>query len=614
MPSQGELDEYFRLRIHERLTPAQTRRQLHIHYREAASYERTLRAALAKSLESGGAGPYLPPDRQGEDDPLDPSDLSNEALRALEDFQYFRRRYFARTASPWQEQAANQLLELLKTPHKEFVVVNCPPGSGKSTLFAHDVPIWMACQNRAIRCLIGSYTERQAVQYIGRIRRTFTRKTPMEGAESTLIRDFGGFRPLLRDLWRVNEFIIAQPGETDYSEKEPSFAGFGFDSAFLGGRFDLIVWDDLVDKHVLRSRDALEAMEKWFGDEAETRTEPGGLFVLQGQRMAKSDLYRFALDLKLEDGTPKYHHICFKAHDDERCEGLHEPTAPYWPEGCLLDPVRVSWRDLSAKMRNAMDRYQVLFQQEDHDEASSLLRSIWLTGGTEDNVTYRGCLDRNRSVGDLPPGFERLTGVITVDPSASNKWGLIYWLIDPQTEDRYLIDIYTDSMQVSEFLDYSYESGAFGGILERWYHKYYDKGVRLRYLICEVNAAQRWLLQSRMAQQWSAQRSCALVAHSTTIKKNDQDYGVQSLRNLFEFGKIRLPGRGEHEHLNEFLNQCYAFPAGKYNDLVMSAWFLEAQWVNISSPIRNTPTLWTPTWMRKDRRGLTDRGLSRESA
>ncbi len=599
----SSIENYFNLRIRERKTPAEARRELHIHYREAAAFESELMRALERAQEKGGAAHYVPQDKSGDDEPLELADLSNEALHALEDFAYFRKRYLGRHATPWQEDAANKLVSYLQSPHKEFVVVNCPPGSGKSTLFAHDIPVWLTCKNRALRVLIGSYTERQAVQYIGRVRRTFTRKTPYPDAETTLIKDFGGFRPLLRDLWRVNEFIVAQAGESDYSEKEPSYAGFGFDSAFLGGRFDLIVWDDLVDKHVLRSRDAIESMERWFGDEAETRTEPGGLFILQGQRMSKNDLYRFALDLKLEDGSPKYHHICYKAHDDDKCAGNHETDAPYWPDGCLLDPVRVGWRDLSAKMRNAMGRYQILYQQEDHDEASSLLRSIWLEGGTEDNIQYRGCLDRNRGLGELPPGYDRMAGVITVDPSAANRWGLIYWLIDPGTEDRYILDIYTKEMPISDFLDLA-PNGEFSGILERWYRKFMDKGARTRYVICEVNAAQRWLLQSRMAQQWSAQRGCSLIPHTTTIKKNDENYGVQSLRTLFEFGKIRLPGRGENEHLNEFINQCYAYPTGKYNDLVMSAYFLEAQWSNVCSPLRQTPTLWTPNWLRSSPRGL----------
>ena len=39
---------------------------------------------------------------------------------------------------------------------KRYLVVNCPPGSGKSTLFAHDIPAWLTVRNRQIRGMIGS--------------------------------------------------------------------------------------------------------------------------------------------------------------------------------------------------------------------------------------------------------------------------------------------------------------------------------------------------------------------------------------------------------------------------------------------------------------------------
>lgn len=601
-PSNHLLDRYLTLRTRERLTPAEARRELHVHYREAAAFERVLLKEILPLAQERGI--HIPSDVTGEEEPLAPEAYSNEALEALEDFDVFRKRYFGRHATPWQREAADNCLKLLETPHKEFLVVNCPPGSGKSTCFTHDIPAWLICRNRALRSMIGSYTERQAVQYVGRLRRSFTRKTPVPEADATLLKDFGGFRPLLRDLWRVNEFIVAQHGETEISEKEPTVAGFGFDSAFLGGRFDFIIWDDLVDKHVLRSRDAIDAMERWFGDEAETRTEPGGLFVLQGQRMAGVDLYRFALDLKLEDGTPKYHHIKYKAHYDDLCEEMHGVDAPYWPEGCLLDPVRVSWRDLAAKQRNAPDRYQILFQQEDIDEGSALVRRIWLEGGTENDVQYAGCFDRNRAIGDLPPDWPECNGVITVDPSATNKWGLIYWVINPKTEVRYLVDIFNGSLQASEFLDYNFEQGQFNGLLERWYQKYLDKGLTTRFVVVEVNAAQRYLLQSRQAQQWSAQRHATFVPHTTTIKKNDPQYGVQALSPLFQFGQMRLPGKGENPHLQEFIGQLLAWPTLKYDDLLMSCYFLEAAWQNVSVNFQKTPTFWRPSWMRNERRGI----------
>ena len=45
--------------------------------------------------------------------------LSPEAKRALEDFDYFRRRYFGRISTPWQTEAGVALCALLESPEKE---------------------------------------------------------------------------------------------------------------------------------------------------------------------------------------------------------------------------------------------------------------------------------------------------------------------------------------------------------------------------------------------------------------------------------------------------------------------------------------------------------------
>jgi hypothetical protein len=105
-------------------------------------------------------------------------ELCDEAKRALTDFEFFRLRYFGHVSTPWQVDAANRMIELLDSPDKEYVVVNVPPGAGKSTLFTHDVPAWALVRNRAERILIGSRTERQARQYVGRLKTTFERLHP----------------------------------------------------------------------------------------------------------------------------------------------------------------------------------------------------------------------------------------------------------------------------------------------------------------------------------------------------------------------------------------------------------------------------------------------------
>ena len=60
-------------------------------------------------------------------DPLTLPELSDEAKRALKDFGYFQTRYFGRIPYYWQIEAAEQAIEWLASPDKEYAVVNCPP-------------------------------------------------------------------------------------------------------------------------------------------------------------------------------------------------------------------------------------------------------------------------------------------------------------------------------------------------------------------------------------------------------------------------------------------------------------------------------------------------------
>ena len=133
--------------------------------------------------------------------------LSVDALKALEDFAFFRLRYFGRLSTPWQERAAYEILRHLQTDDREYVVMNEPPGSGKSTLFTHDIPCWLIARDRTIRIQIGSRTERQARMYVGRMKRSLERDAPLRADADSLARgsafdavaclqdDFGAFKP-----------------------------------------------------------------------------------------------------------------------------------------------------------------------------------------------------------------------------------------------------------------------------------------------------------------------------------------------------------------------------------------------------------------------------------
>lgn len=536
--------------------------------------------------------------------PISLADLSPEALRARDDFGYFRQRYFGRVPTPWQTMAGEALKDAWESPVKEFIVLNAPPGSGKSTLFVHDLVAWLACRDRSIRVLIGSRTFRQASTYTNRLRRTFSRETPAPvnvedvaaglavDPVSTLAADFGPFQPTGRDQWSAGEFVLLQDEHSAVSEKEASFAAYGMDSGFLGGRYGVVVWDDLVDRKSLRTQEGREALVRLYEDEMETRVEPGGLLVLQGQRMAADDLYRHCLDMQAgdleddEDHVPakKYRHIVYRAHNDEKCLGVetHRPGAPAWPEGCLLDPLRVPWRELVAIRANRAEKFNVLYQQEDVDPANVLVPRLWIDGG-RDMATggqLPGCWDKNRGLAEIPRGLQApLYSIATADPSPTRYWSIQWWAYHPATEQRFLLDLVREKMDAPEFLDFDYSKGVHTGVMEEWQARSQTLGLPIVRWIIEANAAQRFLLQFDHVRTWQARHKVGITPHQTQRNKTDAEYGVQSIAPHYQYGRVRLPAGGLGDEARRasmrLVDEVTRYPDSSTDDCVMAQWFLE---------------------------------------
>lgn len=647
------------------------------------------------------AGPYIAADHDATDlsdeeieygpEPRGKDELAKAARRAQRDFGYFCRRYFGRIDTPWRTIAAVRALELLASPEKEFLVVNCPPGVGKSTLFTHDIPAWLICRDRSIRILIGSRTQTQAERLLGRLRNSLKSRYLLMPSERDLRRglavkptgilvdDFGRFRsPDRTAQWSRQALAVEQVGGGRSTEKEMTVAAYGFDGDYLGLRPDVSVWDDLVDRKNVANPEVLAATVDLYESQAESRIEPGGLHMLEGQRLRARDLYRHALDLTTQDdeddsddddpassalrrwwgraGSPiveqgavrladdyivgqeplttngaestatgrfkaleddrtgyKYHHIIFPAHFEDRCRGYHRKDAPPAlsddPHGCLLDPARLTWKELRTIQENNTDRYRITYQQEDVDPAHQLVPDIWVRGGIgDDGVLYDGCFDYDRSMLQLPtlPPGTPFHMVITADPSPTRFWAVQMWCWVPATRTMHLMNIYSGQLEAPGLLDWNHDRSTYSGLLERWHTQAGELGYPPRTLIFEINAAQRFLTQYDHFRRWRRDRSVNLVPHTTGLNKTDADKGVYALQSEWRHARVRLPAQTPEDRraLLPLIDEVTRYPDGTAtDDQVMAQWFLlwnaERLW---SAGINKPTTQRRPSWLESTSR------------
>jgi hypothetical protein len=568
--------------------------------------------------------PVLPVDR-----------LSERAKRGLVDFDYFRRVYLGRVPSPWQVDAAYKVVEYLESDEKEFLVLNCPPGAGKSTLF-HDVAVWVIVRNRSIRVMIGSVSQTLAKQYSRRIRETLERPVPLQpdpemvrrglalNAESCVSLDYGRFKPASQGaLWRAEEFIVEQQGTGGLDNKEPTVSAYGIDSEFIGHRADLVLFDDVASPENAKESAARDKLLERWDSMAEARVDPGGVLAVIGQRLGPGDIYAHCLakvtyddfgdDYDGSDQTQatveepvkkqKYHHLVYKAYYEELDDGPASRTtkAAAWPDGPLLDPFRLSWKDLSYIRHSNPQKFQVVYQQEDMEAGAYLIERVWATGGMgTDGVLYPGCVDRDRRPGFIPPNLRQpVISIASVDPSPTQFWAVQWWLYQPETNLRYLIDAERCKLTAEELLGYSVGSGEYSGIMDQWQERSADMGYPISHWIVEVNAAQRFLLAHDFVRRWQALHGVNVIPHTTTRNKLDENLGVEALLPpLWRTGQVRLPTMTENWKTLAFIDEMTSWTRDKKRgtDLVMAHWFAELHMPRLT-PATRPPRQWRPSWL-----------------
>lgn len=522
-------------------------------------------------------------------DPIPYDKLSKDARRALEDFHFFREKGLGRTSPPWATEVANLLLADYRSPEDEYVVVNAPPGVGKTTLITHDFICWVIALERALgqqsSILLGHRAWSKATWYVNRLRMTLSHNP-------TLIRWYGRFRSLDKMAsWSAEQLVVEPLDWKERTEKEPTVTAGSYDASLLSGRFKIVIWDDLIDKVNSDTAEQREKLVEWNNHMSESRLNAGGLYVISNARYGPEDLsYTVTQEVDIEEvdeetGNPRplFKRYLYKAHYPETCDGENH-TGPY-PNGCLLDPSLVTWKRIRRQMSRSEQAFLLIYQQEDLDKIGGLAQKTWFTGGRDETGGISpGCFDYERSFGQLlyplgstatQAGRVPLVSAVSLDPSSSKYWGIGHWL---GYEDHEHV-LYRGARKRLAAPDILYidelNPGSYVGILEEWWQASLSEGVPFTYLIVEVNAAQKWMLQYPFFTRWAGAREVSIIPHTTTINKTDRDRGVEMNRDLYRFGKCHLPMKGYEEELfsEQFRREACAWPDGQFSDLVMMHWF-----------------------------------------
>lgn len=571
--------------------------------------------------------------------PVPYDQLTDDARRAWNDFEFFARRYLGHLYLPWQVEAAETIRDAYDSPDREYIVINVAPGAGKTTLL-RDIAAWITVRDRTIRGLVGSHTEKVASAMLRRLRTVLETSVPIKAktdeieigraadAAAALSWDFGLFKPEDSVLWRANEFIISQPDGRVRDDKEPSWGCYGFDSGIIGMRYNFAIWDDPESTRKIANSDKVAADRQVWDGELEPRLEPGGLIVVVQQRLGPNDLSRHCLDKQVHaydddldpdaptdstdplDSVSVYRHIVYRAHDDANCKGreFHRTTSPPWPDGCLLDPLRLPWRDIRSKRDSSPHIYAVQYQQEDVHAPDVLIPEVWVKGGSdpETGEMLPGCLDATRTLlQPLPAGvLGEKVSLATVDPSGTNRWAVQWWVnVAGEVPMHFLMDLEHKSMEANDLLDWNAANQTFYGLIHDWTLRSIRMGLPITTWVVEINAAQRYLLAYDHVRRWTRQYGATITPHTTHRgNKATEEYGLTILREPHRHGRVVIPYAktvdGSHLKVVNYVKELTRYPHVRYDDQVMATWFNHLHSPRHARRRDRGGTQWRPTWMR----------------
>lgn len=473
------------------------------------------------------------------------------------------------------------------------VLVLAPRAHGKTSAIARVLVLHRILCNRNIRILLLSRTTQGANDSLSVVKADLETNEKILGdwqvdAEGGTIRSKGSWGQTQVTVRRVKNL------------RDPTLRARGWGSALTGGRYDLIILDDIEDDesviNAAQRRKTLNRMRMTVAPLLDT----GGRIVVIGTKKHADDLYTHLA----EDPTyalvhdrailewPELDKVSYQTrHDESGKEIVVAASIPandnagrpiaqgraLWPEKWPVSSLLMIRRSIGERA------FQQEYQNEAVDDATTPFRLSWLAAakalGAKRGFVREGCIDHD----PLRP-VPRCEGLIVYqcvdfslvdDPEAAeaqdSDWTVVEtWGLRWETQERELLRVARrQGLSHGEMLGFIREEAArfpqrIAVVVEtNSFGKLYEMGLRRT-------------------------TSLPLYGHVTDARKHDLYEGVPGMATNYEAGKVILPYAGAADlPANEddargivdvFVREHHGLGRERHDDTVMCAWIGET-WI-----------------------------------
>ena len=387
-----------------------------------------------------------------------------------------------------------------------------PRGHLKSKLITIGYSLQQIVKNPKVRILIYSATWQMAVDLNMAIQKALQ--------EPGRLTEIWGSITEGATEWSQDRFRLK-----DNTTRDPTVTAAGIDNNLVGGHYDIIIMDDVVNRDNVGTMDQMEKVMKRYKDSLDL-LEPRGQLIVIGTRWHDSDLYGWILDPS-NDVRSSYEVMKERAFEGNVTTG--EGCTSLWPQKYTLTEFQKLLRE------QGWSHFSAQYLNDPVPEEDAVFKKSWFTY-YEDDLKGR-----------LLNKFMLIDPALSKDKSADYT-AMIVIGIDPEGY-IFILDIVRARLDPSEIID------AIVRLVSLW--NIVDVGI-------EMVAFQKSIAYSLRQDSRFIRRPF----HISELKPQERSKTerIKGLQPLYEQGKIIH--KKLHPNTIYLEDELVRFPSGTHDDMI----------------------------------------------